>query len=632
VAEPDALESALWARPQLAPSQAAAVREVVVSRAGVLVATGAMWAGATDAIDAARDAWQTGDLRVRATAPSAERAADLEAATGIETTSLAGVPSDVAPSADVLVVHDAGRLGAGPLKTVLDGAGRAGTKVILVGEVRQLRAVEGGAFRHLGETLGSIALDAPRSTAPAERVPDRGWVDMVERGADGADVVVGSSAPVVRQRLVADWWAARGSGKESTMVATSGRDRDALNAGARAELAAAGQLGESMAVGHREMAVGDRVLIGRGGSGAGVPTGTRATVVGVDAERRTLELRTERGRAISMSEGMAVGVELRHAYATTPREARRTRPDLALVLGDRRVARDSGGTDRCYVVDGVDRSERLAPDESMARPGMARPRFSPGSSPGSLGHLGRQLEGVEQRLARAVAPDPTAALAHLDQEKARTDARLDAARSARSHAAARLEDLGARRSWTRWRVAREDTPHARAELGHRESEVQRWEARLEQLGARRRELEAQGATRSARRASQRPDLDQRQVLVRVVNHRQHLLARAAEISSPDYLVCELGPRPSAPADRAAWREAARAVESYRERWGVGDPDRALGARGADDGGRPASLEQRLQRDAAARVLDGARRRLHPERALERSPERSRAREAVSRAG
>jgi hypothetical protein len=309
-----------------------------------------------------------------------------------------------------------------------------------------------------------------------------------------------------------------------------------------------------------------------------------------------------------------------------------TRPDLALVLGDRRVARALGGTDRCYVVDGVDRSERLAPDESMARPGMARPRFSPGSSPGSLGHLGRQLEGVEQRLARAVAPDPTAALAHLDQEKARTDGRLHAARSARSDAAARLEHLGARRSWTRWRVAREDTQHARAELGHRESEVQRWEARLEQLGARRGELEAQGAARSARLTSQRPDLEQRQVLVRAVNHRQHLLARAAEISSPDYLVRELGPRPSAPADRAAWREAARAVESYRERWGVGDPDRALGARGADGDGRPASLEQRLQRDAAARVLDGARRRLHPERALERSPERSRALEGVSRAG
>jgi hypothetical protein len=416
------------------------------------------------------------------------------------------------------------------------------------------------------------------------------------------------------------------------MVATSGRDRDALNAGARAELAAAGQLGEPMTVGHREMAVGDRVLIGRGGRGAGVPTGTRATVVGLDAERRMLELRTDRGRAVSVSAVMAIGVELRHAYATTPREARRTRPDLALVLGDGRVARPSGGTDRCYVVDGVGRSGPCAEHESMARPGIARPGMArPGPSPSSLSHLGRHLEGVEQRLARAVAPDPTAALAHLDQEQARTDARLHAARSVWSDAAGRLEDLGARRSWTRWRATRQDTQHTRIELGVRVSEVQRWEARLEQLVERRRELEAEGAARSARLASRRPDLHRRDVLVQAVNRRQHVLARAAEISSPGYLVRELGTRPSAPADRAAWREAARAVESYRERWGVVDPDRALGAAG-DQGARSTSLQQRLQRDAAARVLDGTQRRLDPGRALERSPELSHELEPASRAG
>jgi conjugative relaxase-like TrwC/TraI family protein len=625
-AEPDAVESALRARPQMAPAQGAAVREAAVSRAAVLVATGATWAGATDAIDAARDAWQASGLRVQATASSAQRAADLEATTGIETTSLASVLSGVVPPADVLVVHDAGRLGARPLNTVLDGAERAGTKVVLVGEVRQLRAAEGGAFRHLGETLGSIALDAPRSTSAPERAPHRGWVDVVERASEGAGVVVGSSAPVVRQRLVADWWAARESGRAVAMVATSRRDREALNAGARAELAAAGRLGESMTVGRRQMAVGDDVLVGRGGRGAGVPTGTRAKVVGLDAERRVLELRTEHGRALSMGAATAVGAELRHGYATTPREARRARPDLALVLGEGGAARASGGTDRCYVVDGVGRNGRPAPYESMAGPAS-----SSSSALSSLRHLGRRLDGLEVRLARAVAPDPTALLAHLDQEQARTAARLQAARSARSDSAARLDDLGTRRPWTRWRAVRQDTQHTRAELGHRESEVRRWEARLELLGERRRQLDEQGAARAAGLASRRPDLDRHQVLVHAVNRRERVLARVAEVSPPGYLARELGPRPSAPADRAAWREAARVVESYRERWGVGDPDRALGARG-DQSARATSLEQRRQRDAAARVLDAAQRRLDPGRATGRSLEQRHELEPASRTG
>jgi hypothetical protein len=235
-----------------------------------------------------------------------------------------------------------------------------------------------------------------------------------------------------------------------------------------------------------------------------------------------------------------------------------------------------------------------------------------------LSQLGRRLEGLEHRLARAVAPDPTAALSRLDQERARTDERLIAARSARLDAAARLEDLGTRRSWTGRRAAREEAQDIRTELAYRGSEVRRWEERGHQLGERRRELEAQAASRAAELASRRPDVASRDMLVQAVGCRQQVLARAAEVSAPAHLVAELGPRPSAPADRAAWRGAALAVESYRERWGVSDRHHPLGVQDQ----RPASLEQRMQRASAARELDGAQRRLRPQLAIERSSDRS----------
>jgi hypothetical protein len=364
------------------------------------------------------------------------------------------------------------------------------------------------------------------------------------------------------------------------------------------------------------MAVGDRVLIGRGGRSAGVPTGTRATVVGLDAERDVLDVRTDQGRALSMSAATAVGVELRHAYAITPREARRARPERALVLGDERAACGSGGTDRCYVVDGVGRIGRAPSYEAI-----------PGHE-STLGPLGRHLVCVDQRLARAVAPDATAALAHVDQELARAGARLQGARCASSDAAARLEELGARRSWTHPRTARQDGRDIRIELAYQESEVRRWEARREQLGEHRRQSEAQAARRSSSLSAQRPDLARREVLVHAMDRRQRVLARAAEVTTPGYLVCELGARPSAPAERAVWRGAALAVESYRERWGVSDPHRALGGSAE----RSTPLGQRLQRDAAERLLDGAQRRLRPELAIERSSSRAdRALEPASRA-
>ena len=41
---------------------------------------------------------------------------------------------------------------------------------------------------------------------------------------------------------------------------------------------------------------------------------------------------------------------------------------------------------------------------------------------------------------------------------------------------------------------------------------------------------------------------------------------------PQYLVNAVGERPMKPSERGAWHEAVKAVESYRDRWGVDDSD------------------------------------------------------------
>jgi hypothetical protein len=374
-----------------------------------------------------------------------------------------------------------------------------------------------------------------------------------------------------------------------------------------------------MPVGRREMAVGDRVLVGRGGRGAGLVTGARATVTGVDIERQVLDVRTDQGRTLSMSAATARAVELRHAYASTVREARKVRPDRALVLGQGRAVCSVAGDDRRYVVDGVGRSGDRTGPELLAAPELV----------GSLGQLRRRLDDVERRLAHAVAPDSTAALARLDQERARAADRLTAARAARSDAAARLERIGGRRAWTGRRAAREEAQDVGTELSFREAEVRRWENRDVRLADRRRELEADATSRSAGLMSRRSDLASREILVQATSRRERALVRAAEVSPPAYVVTELGPRPSAPVERATWRQAVLAVERYRAQWRVGDRELALGE-------RPRSPSQHRQWDSVRRQLDRAQRRLRPElviaRSPDRSPERSLAVEPTSRAG
>lgn len=77
-------------------------------------------------------------------------------------------------------------------------------------------------------------------------------------------------------------------------------------------------------------------------------------------------------------------------------------------------------------------------------------------------------------------------------------------------------------------------------------------------------------------------------------------ARAAELDPPRYLVAALG-RPPEAAGRREWRAAAGEIEAYRGRWGITDPDRALGGPATDP-------SQRVQLEAAARTVEASARR------------------------
>ena len=93
------------------------------------------------------------------------------------------------------------------------------------------------------------------------------------------------------------------------------------------------------------------------------------------------------------------------------------------------------------------------------------------------------------------------------------------------------------------------------------------------------------------------------------------LGRAAEVARPSYLVAELGPVPTRPAERTAWRGAATAVESFRHRWSIDDAERALGARSVLGGGPTAArdlAETKLKVGRALRAID---RRLETEHAM-----------------
>lgn len=66
------------------------------------------------------------------------------------------------------------------------------------------------------------------------------------------------------------------------------------------------------------------------------------------------------------------------------------------------------------------------------------------------------------------------------------------------------------------------------------------------------------------------------VAERVLAERRELAVTAARLSPPRYIKNELGDRPRDSPKRQAWDWGVEEIEAYRRRYGVKDPNRALG--------------------------------------------------------
>lgn len=255
-------------------------------------------------------------------------------------------------------------VGTRQLARVLDLAQRNGTKVVLVGDHRQLPEINaGGAFSALAEELGPVMLRQNRRQvekwerdallALRDGDPDR----AVDAYLAAGRVRVADSSDDIYDAMVRDWAAARARGDDVLMLASRRSQVDALNRRARAELVDAGLLGaEGLSAGGRDFRVGDEVIAGRNDYRLGLLNGTRATVTQV--ARRALTVLTHEGRTIEVRYPYLASGHLTHGYATTVHKAQGATVDVSLLLVDDRSYREAAYTglsrgraaNRVYVV------------------------------------------------------------------------------------------------------------------------------------------------------------------------------------------------------------------------------------------------------------------------------------------
>ncbi len=579
-------------------------------------------------------------------------------------------------SRTVLVVDEAGMLGSRKLARVLDYTADADAKVVLVGDDKQLASIEaGGGFRGLRLRLGASTLTENRRQAePWEREAVEhlrdGNIDAALSAYREHDRLVAVETPgQLKETMLGDWWRSFRQGHRVVILAYRRDEVDQFNTACQQLRDAQGQLGaERLAVRDRSFAVGDQVVCGKNAiKSLGVANATRGQVVALDLEQRSMTLKLEDGREVTLPRqyldqrpswwlrGNPDRRTVDLAYATTGHKAQGITRDEVLV-------RVTSAEDRQWLHVAGSRAIRrtryysvISPEPALQRPDPEREVVDGPADDRTPKQQADQMATVARRDAsKRLAADTTAPVDGRSMSKhdlraelhrleqsidhgPRDQSRLLAhATTRRQQSEQRLAEATARRQQAQDLVASLD--HGPGRLLRR-GDLTRTRQQSEQAEqayqvARQAADRAADRERHARQAQRQreayqeanPDLHERhRELRRVQAWRKRADAHAVELLRPEWSR-DLGERPTTVKGGRAWDRAVEQTIEYRQRWNVEDAEHPLGR---EPHGKDVSLQQRQAWRHATRAV-GRLRDLADDRDRTDRGERGDHREATGR--
>jgi Ti-type conjugative transfer relaxase TraA len=330
----------------LSGEQADALAHITEGRdLGIVV--GYAGTGKSAMLSVAREAWEAAGYEVRGVALSGIAAENLESGSGIASRTIASMEHgwnqgrDPLTTRDVLVIDEAGMVGTRQLERVLSHAADAGAKVVLVGDTRQLQAIEAGAAfrsiheRHGGAEIGEVRRQREDWQRDATRDLANGKTgNALEAYRSRGMVHEAATRAQARGDLIDRWDRDRQASPDRTRIILTHTNDEvrALNEAARERMRAAGNLGDEVSVtverGARNFAGGDRVMFLQNERGLGVKNGTLGTIEQVSAQSMTVQ--TDEGRSVRFD--LKDYNRIDHGYAATIHKAQGMTVDRAHVL------------------------------------------------------------------------------------------------------------------------------------------------------------------------------------------------------------------------------------------------------------------------------------------------------------
>lgn len=634
IADGAVVRHALAHRRSLSREQRRMVEDLTCSGRGVEVVVGKAGTGKTFALDAARDVWESSGVKVIGCALSARAAKELEAGSGIESSTIAALMKDLddwdTPGLEgdsVVVVDEAGMVGTRQLDALLTHAEGAGAKVVLVGDDKQLPEIAaGGAFRALKERLPAIELSEVRRQRNSwerdalELLREGRSAEAVEVYGDRDRLVVGRDAAETRAALVADWWQASQKG-QAVMIAARKTDVADLNEKARTILKAEGVLGrDELTLRGRSFSVGDEVMTLRNDRGLGAINGSRGVVENVNVSAGDLEVRLDGDRVVTLPADYLEAGHVTHAYAITGHKAQGMTADRVFVLGDDSLYREWGYVamsrgreeNRLYVVmgDGCSRDdvggaiERPYEVDQLVR-SLERSRaksmaFNPNGRLGELDtpSLRTEQQQIYERLS-AGPRDRSRELSHLRDEAREIQESIDRERRFASAAEERLAAMGAIAKARR----KMDVGQLRNRIRDAGKVEERLSYHLRGMADKEKQLIRAQKEREQWVKQQSALVERAQAIENELVQRSRALLRDRENDLPKYLESAVGPVPERPSEKARWRQTVLAIEEYRDKYWIKDRKRALGS-------EPRNAEQRHEKERIERDIEAHNHRRH----------------------
>jgi Ti-type conjugative transfer relaxase TraA len=303
--------------------------------------------GKSTVLGIARDGWERAGYNVHGAALSGIAAENLEAGSGIASRTIASLEHqwaqdrELLSSNDVLVIDEAGMIGTRQMERVIGEAEKRGAKIVLVGDVEQLQAIEAGAaFRSIAERHGSAEITTVRRQREGWQRDATRWLATERTGEalgaydEAGHVHAAATRGRAGEQLIERWDRDRRAepGDSRIILTHTNDDVRALNEAARWKMRDAGELGEEVDLqvsrGKQTFAAGDRIMFLRNERSLGVKNGSLGTVRSVDALR--MQVMLDDGRSIAFDHKDYADID--HGYAATIHKAQGMTVDRVHVL------------------------------------------------------------------------------------------------------------------------------------------------------------------------------------------------------------------------------------------------------------------------------------------------------------